>query len=66
MRIELAHELQRVGCLECQCPVDDVDAAPHLVTFCVSCGEDEPRLRVSCSEGHKSQEVLAAVLEDLG
>jgi hypothetical protein len=68
-RIEIAHLMcrSRWQCVACSCPVGD-DEDGHTVTMCVSaCGDPDkdPRLSISCEEGHTSAQVLEAVLAEL-
>ena len=48
-------------CVEVLCPVDDEDVGEHAATICRR-GSDCENVAISCAEGHRSSEVLEAIL----
>ena len=67
LRAELAHVVCHDrefanDAVVCRCPVMD-GSEPHAVTLRGLCARDT--CSISCSEGHKSSEVLTAILDQL-
>ena len=57
LRSELTHLMRK------QCPLVG-DGGEHLLTLCLQ-GEEYDRVKISCAEHHKSDEILEAILAEL-
>ena len=67
LRSELAHLMRKqypaFDCVEELCPLVG-DGGEHPLTLCLQ-GEEYDRVKISCAEHHKSDEILEAILAEL-
>ena len=70
LRAELAHvvchdrEFADSDAVVCRCPVLD-GSAPHAVTLRGLCAREDVIASLKCSEGHASDEIIEAILDQL-